>query len=129
MAKILLVDDEPGILAVLTGLLETEGHEVVSAPDGQRAKDLVSADEFSLMISDIRMRPINGMQLLDFARGICPNMSVIMLTAYGQVETAVEALQLGAFDYVKKPFKAEDLLATVQRALECRDFNMRQDKA
>jgi DNA-binding NtrC family response regulator len=79
---------------------------------------MIRGEEFDLMITDIRMQPVNGMQLLRLAHDERPGMSVIMLTAYGSVETAIEALKLGAFDYVTKPFKVDELLITVKRALE-----------
>ena len=122
MARILIVDDEVNILEVIGTLLQAEGHEAVTVSDGLKAKELIISGGFDLMISDIRMTPVNGMELLRLAHDRCPAMSVIMLTAYGQVETAVEALQLGAFDYVAKPFRTSALLSTVKRALECRSL-------
>ena len=118
MARVLLIDDEPSILSVLSTLLKAEGYDVVAASGGEEAQKLISDEEFDLMISDIRMSPINGMELLKQAHNEKPAMSVIMLTAYGSVETAIDALKLGAFDYVTKPFKVDELLITVQRALE-----------
>jgi DNA-binding NtrC family response regulator len=118
MPKILLVDDEPSILSVLSTLLKAEDYEVQAVLGGENASELISSGEFDLMITDIRMSPINGMELLKQAHEQCPGMSVIMLTAYGSVETAIEALKLGAFDYVTKPFKVDELLITVQRALD-----------
>lgn len=117
MAKILLVDDESSILGVLTTLLKAENYDVTSALSGEKAKELLLSEEFDLMLSDIRMSPINGIDLLRLAHDERPQMAVIMLTAYGSVETAIEALKLGAFDYVTKPFKIDELLITVQRAL------------
>ena len=123
--SILIVDDEEGILAILGTVLKSEGYEVVAALGGEKAIPLIESkeDKFDLMISDVRMEPINGLQLLKIAVEKRPDMQVIMLTAYGQVETAIEALQLGAFDYVKKPFRVDDLLATVQKALSCGDLS------
>jgi len=118
MPRILLVDDEASILSVLGTLLKAEGYECVPALAGEKGKEMLLAEEFDLMISDIRMQPINGMELLKVAHEERPNMAVIMLTAYGSVETAIEALKLGAFDYITKPFKVDELLITVQRALE-----------
>ncbi len=120
MSKLLLVDDEPSILSVLTTLLKAEGYEVTGALGGVKAKELLQSEDFDLMLSDIRMSPINGMELLKLAHQEKPAMGVIMLTAYGSVETAIEALKLGAFDYVTKPFKVDELLITVQRALDYR---------
>ncbi|MBU4201278.1 MAG: sigma-54 dependent transcriptional regulator [Kiritimatiellae bacterium] len=118
MAKILLVDDEPSILSVLSVLLKAEGYEVVPVDGGKKAVELIKSTPFDLMISDIRMRPIDGMALLKLAREQQPSMSVLMVTGYGSVETAVEALKDGAFDYITKPFRVDELLITVQRALE-----------
>jgi two-component system, NtrC family, response regulator PilR len=117
MARILLVDDEPSILSVLCTVLKAEKHDVTPTSGGEEAKELIATGNFDLMISDIRMGPVNGMDLLRLAHEKRPGMSVIMLTAYGSVETAIEALKLGAFDYLTKPFKVDELLITVQRAL------------
>jgi two-component system, NtrC family, response regulator PilR len=118
MAKILLVDDEPSILSVLSTLLKAENYDVTPALGGEKAREVLEQNRFDLMLSDIRMTPVNGMELLKTAHEKYPHMAVIMLTAYGSVETAIEALKLGAFDYVTKPFKVDELLITVQRALE-----------
>ena len=118
MARVLLVDDEPSILSVLSTLLKAEGYNVVAALGGEKACDHLKSERFDLMLSDIRMSPINGMDLLRVAHEEHSAMPVIMLTAYGSVETAIEALKLGAFDYITKPFKVDELLITVQRALD-----------
>jgi two-component system response regulator PilR (NtrC family) len=118
MARILVVDDEVSIVSVLATLLKAEGYDVVPMRDSQKALELLKSDTFDLMLSDIRMSPVDGMELLRVARAEKPQMAVIMLTAFGTVETALEALKLGAFDYVTKPFKVDELLITVQRALE-----------
>ena len=118
MARLLLVDDEPSILNVLSSLLKGQGHECVPVKSGDVARDLMRNEQFDLMISDIRMSPIDGLELLKLAKSLRPNMAVIMLTAYGSVETAVTAMKEGAFDYVTKPFKVDELLITVKRALE-----------
>lgn len=118
MAKILLVDDEPRMLSLLNSLLKAEGYEVASVQDGSRVPDLIESDAFDLMITDIRMTPIDGIALLKIAKEKRPEMPVIILTAYGSVETAIEAMKIGTFDYVTKPFKMDELLITIQRALE-----------
>ncbi len=118
MPRLIIVDDEPSTLSVLTTLLKAEGYEVTSALGGEQARDLLRDEEFDLMLCDIRMSPINGMELLKIAHDQYPGMSVIMLTAYGSVKTAIEALRLGAFDYVTKPFKVDELIYTIQRAIE-----------
>jgi DNA-binding NtrC family response regulator len=122
MARILVVDDEVTVLDAVTTVLQEEGHDIVPVLGGEEAKGILVAQTFDLMISDIRMRPVDGMELLRQAREKCPDMSVVMLTAFGQVETAVEAMELGAFDYVAKPFTVDKLLSTVQKALRFRQF-------
>jgi len=118
MSKILLVDDEASILSVLSVLLKAEGYEVIPVDNGEKAIELIKSTPFDLMISDIRMRPVDGITLLKSARELRPTMSVLMITGYGTIETAVEALKYGAFDYITKPFKVDELLITVQRAIE-----------
>lgn len=118
MARILLVDDEPRMLSLLNSLLKAESYDVTSVQDGSKVSDILKSESFDLMISDIRMTPVDGMELLKIARAVKPGMPVIILTAYGSVETAIEAMKLGTFDYVTKPFKMDELLITIQRALE-----------
>lgn len=116
-AKILVVDDEISIVEVLKALLSREGYEVDTSSDGEEALDLLREDKFDLMISDIRMQPMDGITLLREARALQAHLAIIMITAYATVETAVDAMKNGAFDYVCKPFKIDELLLTVQRAL------------
>lgn len=118
MPRILIVDDEPTILNLLNKILIAQGYDAVPASNGEKALQLLESETFDLMISDINMTPINGMELLRKAAEKWPNMGVIMLTAYGTVATAVEAMKEGAFDYITKPFKLDELVLTVQRALE-----------
>jgi DNA-binding NtrC family response regulator len=119
MPRVLVVDDEPSILSVLGTLLKAQNHEVTPARSGEAALALLQKQPFDLMLSDIRMGgSMDGMQLLRRARQEHPHMAVILLTAFGTVETAVEAMKEGAFDYVTKPFKVDELLITVQRALQ-----------
>ena len=120
MSRILIVDDEPSILSVLSTLLKAQGHDVNPVLGGDKALEVLAEEAFELMISDIRMSPVDGLELLAQARSRFPDMGVIMITAYGSVETAVDAMKNGAFDYVTKPFKVDELLITVQRALEFR---------
>jgi DNA-binding NtrC family response regulator len=118
MSRILVVEDEPSILSVLSTLLRSEGYEVDPVLGGDKALDALKNESYDLLVSDIRMSPVDGMELLRLARKEFPEMAVIMVTAYGSVETAVDAMKYGAFDYVTKPFKVDELLMTVQRALE-----------
>lgn len=118
MARILTVDDEPVILNILNKILITSGYDVAPAKNGEEAMRLLEKEHFDLLISDINMEPVNGMEVLRFAREKTPDTQVIMLTAFGTVSTAVEAMKCGAYDYITKPFKLDELQITVQRALE-----------
>jgi DNA-binding NtrC family response regulator len=118
MPRILLIDDEPRMLSLLNTILKGEGYTLTPVQDGSKVPDLLNTESFDLMITDIRMTPIDGLELLKIARQVRPSMPVIILTAYGSVETAIEAMKLGTFDYVTKPFKMDELLITIQRALE-----------
>ncbi|MDD4025463.1 MAG: response regulator, partial [Kiritimatiellae bacterium] len=119
MSKILIVDDEARILLLLQSLLKANGHETATAKDGSGALDLVRNDEaLDLVITDLRMAPMDGMTLFREIKGLRPQMPVILLTAYASVETAIEAMKCGAFDYLTKPFKVDELLAAVSRAEE-----------
>jgi len=118
MSRILIVDDEPSVLSVLSGLLKGKGFEIQPSLGGAKAQELLRAESYDLMITDIRMEPIDGLTLLKTAKQHYPNMSVIVVSANSSVENAVEAMKEGAFDYVTKPFKVDELMITVQRALE-----------
>lgn len=117
MNKILLVDDERSILVVLDNFFKANNYEVVTESDGEKALQRISEENYDLMISDIRMSPIDGIQLLEHARKERPEMPVIMLTAYGSRENAERAMKMGAFGYLMKPFNLPELLITVKRAL------------
>ena len=117
MAKILIADDDPTILSLLNKILLSKGHDVQLAEHGGVAEKLLKSEKFDLLISDIKMEPVDGMQLLKNTRKMRPHVGVIMLTAYATVSTAVEAMKEGAFDYIPKPFKIDELLETVKRAL------------
>ena len=118
MSKVLLVDDEPRILLLLQSLLKTNKYEVATARDGNAALDIVRAGGIDIMITDLRMTPMDGMTLFQEVHKLHPSMPVILLTAYASVETAIEAMKQGMFDYLTKPFKVDDILACLARAEE-----------
>jgi two-component system response regulator AtoC len=121
MARILVADDEAGLRAFLVEALELEGHEVTAAADGLEAERLLAARSFDLLVTDLKMPRMDGMALLRKVRAEQPEVEVIVLTAHASVDTAVEAMKLGAFDYLQKPLGGPDELALVtQRALERR---------
>jgi DNA-binding NtrC family response regulator len=118
MAKILVVDDEEYMLKLFRKILAKEGHEVLSADSGVEAVDLVKEEAFDLMISDLVMPDFDGMDLLKEIKTRYPDMPFIVITAYGTVESAVEAMKTGAFDYLTKPFRKDDILLVVGKALQ-----------
>lgn len=119
MARILVVDDEMDILRMLGALFRSQGHDVVAIDDGNKAIDLLQSKEhFDLMISDVRMIPINGIWLLSFVREQLPNLPVIMITAYYSEEVAAQAIKMGAVDYLAKPFNTQQLLDLVNKVLK-----------
>jgi DNA-binding NtrC family response regulator len=118
MARIMIADDEVPILRIMASLLISKGHTVKTALDGEEAINILQNEPFDLLISDIRMSPMDGIALLRFVKEHCPSTQTLMLTAYASVDTAIESLKLGAFDYITKPFDVSELLATVGRAIE-----------
>ncbi len=121
--RILVVDDEVGMLEVCAATLKKLSHAViVSENDSRKAAQRVATETFDLLITDIRMPGVSGVDLLELARRHDPNLAVLMITAFPTVETAVQCMKLGAADYITKPFLPEDLLATVQRLLEAQEL-------
>jgi two-component system nitrogen regulation response regulator GlnG len=118
MPKILAVDDQTDMLWVLARLLSEQGFAVLTAADGQEAVQLVKQERPHVVILDLKMPGVNGMQALEQIKEIAPEVAVIVLTAYGDIPSAVQAMRLGAYDYLTKPFDNADLLYTVKRALE-----------
>ena len=109
MNPILDIDDERSLREFLTIMLENEGYEVVSADSGQKAVALIEKNVFDLVITDIRMRQSNGIDVLKVVKQVGPQTRVVMITAYASAETAVEAMKIGAYDYISRPFKVDDL--------------------
>lgn len=117
MARILIVDDELSIVEVLRTLLRKGGHDVVSASCAKDALKMLKEDVFDLMITDIRLPGMSGIDLMAKARELQSQMAIITMTAYADVENAVAAMRNGAFDYITKPFKFDELILTIDRAL------------
>ncbi len=116
MARILVVDDEKKMVALLKSALEHRGHTVVGVFGGQEALDEVDAAAFDVVLTDLRMEPVGGMQVLEGVKEASPETAVIILTAYGEVQNAVEALQKGAFQYLTKPFNFQEVAHVVEQA-------------
>ena len=118
METILIVDDEKNYLVVLEALLGPEGYEILTASSARDAIRLIQDSDLDLMITDMKMPGTSGMQLLEESKKIKPDLPVIMMTAYGTIEMAVEAMKKRAYDYITKPFQNEELKLTVKKALE-----------
>lgn len=121
--KILVVEDEKSLRDVLGILLEGEGYEVDLAAGGIEGVNFLNKDIFDMVITDINMPKVNGFEILKKVREISPDTLVIMITAFGTTESAIEAMQLGAYDYVHKPFKIDEIRHVVKKALERRKLS------
>jgi two-component system response regulator PilR (NtrC family) len=120
MSKILVVDDELSMRDFLSIMLKKEGHEVVVAENGGSALKVIQAEIFDLLITDIKMPGVDGMEVLKSVKEVSPETVVIMITAFASTGTAVEAMKLGAYDYITKPFKVDEIRMVIQKALEKR---------
>ncbi len=118
MAKILVVDDELSVRLVIQCLLNEKGYETAEASNGLAALKLLETTLFDLIITDLRMPDMDGMNFLREAKKLEASPPVIILTAYTSIETAMEAMKSGVFNYLSKPFKANDLLSAVKNALD-----------
>ncbi len=118
MHTVLVVDDEPNYLVVLSELLRDGGFEVFTAQSGKEALPIVLGADLDVVISDIKMPGMDGIELLENIKNLNRELPVILITAYAEVEKAVEAMRLGAFNYLAKPFPNDALLASVDKAIE-----------
>ncbi len=118
VAKVLVVDDEEVIREILADFLTMEGFYVRTAEDGSDALVELSRDRFDLVLSDLKMPNMGGLELLGAIRKHTPHVVTIIMTGFGTVETAIEAMKQGAYDYVLKPFKVEEVVHTIRRGLE-----------
>ena len=120
MAKILVVDDQRNMRTTLSLMLRGAGHEVTEAADGDEACQRVDGDAFDLVLTDLRMAGKDGLDVLRHVKETTPMTEVLVMTAYGTIESAVEAMRIGAYDYIQKPFAEEELLVKIERAIEKR---------
>jgi DNA-binding NtrC family response regulator len=116
--KMLIVDDEPIVGDRLRYSFEKEGFEVETFTDGGSAVRRLEEQGFDIIITDLKMRGVDGMQVLERAHALYPKALVVVITGFGSIETAVEAMKKGAFDYITKPFRLDDVKAVVRRATE-----------
>ena len=118
MASILVVDDELSMREFLTIFLEKLGHSVISAANGEKAMVMAQEHPVDLVISDIRMPGMNGLNLLARLKAQKPELAFILITAFASPEDAVLAMKNGAFDYITKPFNVDEVRRIIQAALE-----------
>ena len=118
MNRILVVDDERSMRDFLSIMLKKEGYEVVTAENGGDALKTVQGEIFDLVISDVKMPELDGIDVLKAVKEVSPETVVIMITAFATTETAVEAMKLGAYDYIIKPFKVDEIKLIIRKALE-----------
>ncbi len=123
MNRILIVDDELNMRLVLKAMLTKEGYEVFLAEDGLAALSVLKNNEISTVVTDLKMPRLDGMGLLERVAKEYPSIPVIIITAYGTVNTAVDALKKGAFDYITKPFDQDDLRNVIRKAVRTQEFN------
>src|SRR3989337_939333 len=116
--KILIVDDEKSIRDFLEIMLKKEGYKVASASSGEEALKVVNQINYDLVISDIRMKGMSGVELLKNIKEINPETVVLVVTAYASVDTAIDAMKAGAYDYIAKPFKIEEVKYIIRNALD-----------
>jgi two-component system response regulator HydG len=121
-ATLLVADDDPGLRESLERTLTREGYHVVLASDGRAALERVQAGGVDLIVTDLKMPGLTGLELLRAAKAIMPDVDVILLTAFGTVEEAVQAMKDGAYDFLTKPFRREQLIKLIDKALERRDL-------
>lgn len=118
--RILVVDDKENMRRLLTTILGDQ-HEVTVAGDGEAALSLLERERFDVVLTDVRMPRADGLQVLRWVKERWPETVVVVMTAYASIGAAVEAIKLGAFDYIQKPFDPDDVVLVVARALEARE--------
>lgn len=123
-SRILVVDDEESIREFLEIMLKKEGYEVTTAEDGARAKDILTKKSFDMIISDLQMPNVTGIELLKHVKESYPDTVFMLITAFGTTETAVDAMKMGAYDYVTKPFKIDEVRMNIANALRSQNLEV-----
>jgi DNA-binding NtrC family response regulator len=122
MTRILVVDDDPVILEVITEILTTNGYEVVAAPNGETGIKELTCNEYDLILTDLVMPDVDGMEVLNHAVNKSPKTLCIILTGYGTIKSSVDAIKKGAFDYIPKPITSNELLVVIEKALKFKNL-------
>ena len=127
MGRILVVDDHDSLRKGLVRALANAGHDVEEAPNGTVAIERLQDSQFDVVLTDLRMGGADGMDVLRTTRSIQPSAAVILMTAFGSIHTAVEAMKIGAFDFVQKPFEIEEMELKIEKAIELRHLKYQVD--
>jgi two-component system response regulator PilR (NtrC family) len=124
MARILVVEDDQSLREVMTLFLAKSGHDVVVATDGESGLREIADEDLDLVVTDLKLGRVSGLDVLTRCKEVAPQTEVILMTAFSTVETAIEAMRRGAFDYVGKPFKLDEISITIEKALEKRALSL-----
>ena len=116
--RILVVDDDPEMCGLLSDVLRGERFSVLTTGDSLEASRILKKEEFEVLITDLRMKGLKGLDLLEEAKKVAPLTPVIIITAFGTIESAIQAMKMGAYDYITKPFRMDEIVLTVKKALE-----------
>src|SRR5512144_173519 len=127
MGRILIADDHDSLRRGLAQSVAEAGHDVEEAPNGNAAIEKLHEGFFDVVVSDLKMGGSTGLEVLKTAKTLHPSSAIILMTAFGSVSTAVEAMKSGAFDYVQKPFEVEEMEVKIQKALELRRLHHELD--
>ncbi|GBD99697.1 transcriptional regulatory protein ZraR [bacterium BMS3Abin07] len=114
--KILVIDDEAIVRVSCQRVLTPEGYDVIVTSKGSDAIEILEKDKFDLVLTDLKMPDMDGLEVLKKIKSRWPDMIVIIITGYSTISTAVQAIKLGAYEYIEKPFTPEDILTTVNKA-------------
>ena len=118
--KILVVDDDLGMCGMLSDVLKEEGFSVHTTGESLEASKILKKEEFDVIVTDLKMKGLKGLDLLEVAHKVAPMTPVIIITAFGTIESAIKAMKMGAYDYITKPFQMDEIVLTVRKALENR---------
>ncbi|MDI6762418.1 MAG: sigma-54 dependent transcriptional regulator [Thermodesulfobacteriota bacterium] len=118
--RVLVVDDDLEMCGLLSDVLKGEGFSAITTHDSLEASKILKKEEFDIIITDLKMKGLKGLDLLEETRQVSPLTPVIIITAFGTIESAIQAMKMGAYDYITKPFQMDELILTVRKALENR---------
>src|SRR5471032_1819419 len=129
MSSVLIVDDLLSIHEMLEAVIQPTGFSTSFATDGEKALVRYKAEKFDMILADIDMKPMDGITLLKQVKLYDPNAVVVIMTAYASTESAIQALKFGAFDYLQKPFRVDELISALKRGLELRQFQAEGERS